>query len=47
VAVDSGDNAYVTGYTNSVDFPVSANAHEPGLVPGASQDSFVVKIASH
>jgi hypothetical protein len=47
VAVDSGDNAYVTGYTNSGDFPVSAHAHESGLVPGASQDSFVVKIASH
>jgi hypothetical protein len=47
VAVDSGDNAYVTGYTNSGDFPVSAHAHESALVPGASQDSFVVKIASH
>lgn len=47
VAVDSGDNAYVTGYTNSGDFPVSAKAQDSGLAPGASQDAFVMKIASH
>ncbi len=46
VAVDSADNAYITGYTNSSDFPTSANAHESGLARGASQDSFVMKIGS-
>jgi hypothetical protein len=44
IAVDSGNNAYVTGYTNSVDFPVSKSAYRTELTPGASQDAFIAKI---
>jgi hypothetical protein len=41
IAVDAADNAYVTGYTTSTDFPV-ANAIEP-KAPGQG-NSFVTKI---
>lgn len=45
IAVDSGGNAYVTGYTNSVDFPVTLGAHRSELATGASEDAFVAKIS--
>jgi predicted extracellular nuclease len=41
VAVDSSGNAYVTGRTTSVDFPV-ANAYQSAL--GGSQDAFLTKL---
>lgn len=41
VAVDSAGNAYVTGFTNSVDFP-TANAFQPNF--GGGEDAFVTKI---
>jgi PKD repeat protein len=41
IAVDSSGNAYITGYTNSEDFPMS-NADQP--VYGGSGDAFVTKI---
>lgn len=40
VAVDSGGNAYVTGYTTSADFPTTENAHQPI----GSEDVFVAKL---
>ncbi len=44
IAVDSGGNAYVTGQTASVDFPVTTGATQPSL--GGSYDVFVTKINS-
>jgi hypothetical protein len=46
IAVDSGDNAYVTGYTNSLDFPVTSSAYRTDLATGATQDVFIAKISS-
>jgi hypothetical protein len=45
IAVDSSNNAYVTGYTNSVEFPVTTNAYRTELTTGASQDAFIAKIS--
>lgn len=42
IAVDSSGNAYVTGYTGSVDFP-TLNALQPSY-GGATVDAFVTKI---
>jgi PKD repeat protein len=52
IAVDSAGNAYVTGFTSSVDFPTTANAPQRWLGggvegwPGRIGDAFVVKIDS-
>jgi uncharacterized protein (TIGR03437 family) len=52
LAVDAAGNAYVTGYTNSTDFPVTANALQTkfgGYVGGATVftqgDAFVSKLS--
>jgi hypothetical protein len=42
VAVDAGGNAYVTGYTQSTDFP-AVGAHQPANGGGA-YDAFVTKL---
>ena len=42
VALDSAGNAYVTGYTNSVFFPVVANAFQSEIAGG--QDAFIARI---
>ena len=44
VAVDTSGNAYVTGYTNSTNFPVTPGAYRT-TVP-ANNDVFVTKISS-
>jgi len=44
IAIDSAGNAYVTGYTGSVDFPVTPDAFDKTL--NGSQDSFVAKLDS-
>jgi hypothetical protein len=41
IALDSLGNAYVTGDTDSTDFPVSANPFQP--TPGGGMDAFVSK----
>jgi Beta-propeller repeat len=45
IAVDPSNNAYVTGYTNSVDFPVTTGAYRTELTTGASQDAFIAKLS--
>ena len=44
IATDSADNAYVAGYTESTDFPVTPGAFDTTL--NGSADSFVAKLDS-
>ena len=44
ITVDSGGNIYVTGFTYSTDFPVTAGAYQASLASGKSA-AFVTKIA--
>ncbi|WP_164779778.1 DUF7507 domain-containing protein [Paenibacillus kobensis] len=43
IAIDSEGNAYVTGSTSSIDFPVTPSAFQPGLA-GNLEDAFVTKL---
>ncbi len=43
IAVDAKDNAYVTGVTNSANFPVSVGAFQPAF--DGVEDAFVAKIS--
>jgi hypothetical protein len=43
VAVDAAGNAYVTGSTDSTDFPTTANAFQPAY-GGGPEDAFVAKL---
>ena len=46
IAVDSGGNAYVTGGTNSTDFPVTSGAFQTSFQGGGGQgDAFVTKFS--
>jgi hypothetical protein len=42
IAVDAGGNAYVTGVTETTDFPVTAGAFQPAS--GGGHDGFVTKL---
>lgn len=42
IALDTRENAYVTGWTESEDFPVTDNALQPSL--GGGRDAFVAEI---
>jgi Beta-propeller repeat len=44
IAVDSAGNAYICGYTNSANFPITPGAFQHGLNGG--QDAFVLKLNS-
>lgn len=44
LAIDSSGNAYITGFTSSTDFPVSANAFQHVYPTGATQVGFVAKL---
>jgi acetyltransferase-like isoleucine patch superfamily enzyme len=43
IAVDASNNAYVTGYTYSTDFPITAGAFQTSR-NGSSYDAFVAKL---
>lgn len=44
MAVDSQGNAIVTGYTTSLDFPVTLGSYQPAFPTGASSAGFVAKL---
>jgi len=46
IAVDTGGNAYVTGYTQSPDFPVTNGAYRTTLTSDDGQDGFLTKLNS-
>ncbi len=45
IALDSAGNIYISGYTDSPDYPVTAGA-EQNTYPGGSYDAFVSKIGT-
>ena len=45
IAVDSAGNAYVTGFTDSTDFPTTAGAFQTTFGGGGQWDAFVAKFA--
>jgi uncharacterized protein (TIGR03437 family) len=45
IAVDATGNAYITGTTNSKDFPVSKNAFQKTLVGPGGQNAFISKLS--
>jgi hypothetical protein len=46
IAVDGAGSAYVTGYTQSSDFPTTAEAFDTGYSGGDFGDAFVAKIST-
>jgi hypothetical protein len=46
VAVDSGDNVYVTGATRSLSFPITAGVVQPSISNTTNFEAFVTKINS-
>src|SRR5439155_25840577 len=44
LAVDSSDNAYVTGLTSSDTFPTTAGAFQTKFAPDTAETSFVTKL---
>src|SRR5437879_7278706 len=49
IAVDSAGSAYITGFTQSPNFPTTVTAFQPvsttGILPGNSSDAFVTKLS--
>jgi hypothetical protein len=44
IALDGAGDAYVTGFTQSTNFPVTAGVAQPALGAGAGQNAFVTKL---
>jgi len=47
IAVDASGNAYVTGSTNSTDFPTTPGAFQASFGGGGTYTSFITKIATN
>ena len=47
LALDTNDNIYVTGGTNSMNLPVSTNAYQNTLQDTVNPDAFITKISSN
>ena len=47
LALDENDNIYVTGGTNSSDFPTTTNAYQNTYQDSTSADAFITKISSN
>src|SRR5690606_1435762 len=48
IVLDEANNAYLSGYTESTDFPTTPDSFQPDAnfaIRGSSSDSFVAKIA--
>ena len=45
IALDAAGSAYLTGVTNSTDFPITPGAFQPAHAQGNSQDAFVTQLA--
>jgi hypothetical protein len=46
IIIDSSMNAYITGYTNSTDFPTTKDAFQTSLGGSQNQNTFVTKLNS-
>ena len=44
IAIDSVENAYVTGYASSPDFPTTTGAYQTSLATNASYNAFITKL---
>ena len=45
IATDRNGNAYVAGYSNSIDMPVSLGAYQTQMQASATEDAFLAKIS--
>ena len=47
LAIDDNDDIYVTGGTNSSDFPTTSNAHQTNYQDSINADAFIAKVSSN
>ena len=47
LAIDKNDDVYVTGGTNSSDFPTTTNSYQSSYQDSIRADAFITKISSN